>query len=70
MDSFRFWNIRGMNSTSKQVEISRFIKTNKVGLFGLLETKIKGDNWIKVKNKICDNWVVCTNTSYHKGGRI
>ncbi|XP_074299986.1 uncharacterized protein LOC141631182 [Silene latifolia] len=40
------------------------------GLYGLLETKIKGSQWIKVRNNICDNWSICTNNGYHPGGRI
>ncbi|XP_074297212.1 uncharacterized protein LOC141627913 [Silene latifolia] len=45
-------------------------KSNNVGLFGLLETKLKSRNWLKVKNNVCDSWSICTNNSHHKGGRI
>ncbi|XP_074298153.1 uncharacterized protein LOC141628972 [Silene latifolia] len=43
---------------------------NKVGLFGILETKIKSRNWNKVTNNICSNWAICTNSHLHSGGRI
>ncbi|XP_074300998.1 uncharacterized protein LOC141632342 [Silene latifolia] len=43
---------------------------NKVGLFGILETKIKSRNWNKVTNNICSNWAICTNSYLHSGGRI
>ncbi|XP_074305396.1 uncharacterized protein LOC141640524 [Silene latifolia] len=48
MGSIGFWNIRGMNSSKKQYEIKRFLSQNNVGLFGLLETKIKANNWNKL----------------------
>ncbi|XP_074292776.1 uncharacterized protein LOC141619656 [Silene latifolia] len=43
---------------------------NKVGLFGILEAKIKSRNWNKVTNNICSNWAICTNSHLHSGGRI
>ncbi|XP_074298341.1 uncharacterized protein LOC141629200 [Silene latifolia] len=55
---------------NKQLEIKRFLNQNNIGLFGLLETKIRGSNWLKVKNVMCDDWAIATNSSYHKGGRI
>ncbi|XP_074306200.1 uncharacterized protein LOC141641438 [Silene latifolia] len=59
-----------MNSSKKQYEIKRFLSQNNVGLFGLLETKIKASNWNKVRSSLCDDWSIVTNTSLHKGGRV
>ncbi|XP_074278320.1 uncharacterized protein LOC141601913 [Silene latifolia] len=70
MDNIGFWNIRGLNKLHKQSEIKRFLSQNNVGLFGLLETKVKSSNWLKVKKNVCDSWSICTNNSHHKGGRI
>ena len=70
MDRLGFQNVRGMNKVSKQHDIRKYIQANNVGLFGLLETKIKGSNWIQAKNNICDQWMVCTNSSHHRGGKI
>ncbi|XP_074299597.1 uncharacterized protein LOC141630732 [Silene latifolia] len=70
MGSLGFWNVRGLNNPIKQQEIKWFLHQNKLGLFGLLETKIKGSNWIKVRNNICEDWVICTNNITHKGGRV
>ncbi|XP_074305620.1 uncharacterized protein LOC141640841 [Silene latifolia] len=70
MGSCGIWNIRGLNNTNKQLEIKIFLSQNKVGLFGLLETKIKNDNWNKVRVNLCDDWSICTNSSLHKGRRI
>ncbi|XP_074319945.1 uncharacterized protein LOC141656786 [Silene latifolia] len=70
MYKFCFWNIRGLNSLSKQKHIKWFLHTQEIGLFGLLETKGKPSSLIAVRNTICENWCVSTNTSWHKGGRI
>ena len=70
MHRFRFWNVRGMNKPSKQLDIKHFITSNKVDLFGILETKVQGLGWNKIKNNICAIWMVCTNSSNSNGGRI
>ncbi|XP_074315509.1 uncharacterized protein LOC141651707 [Silene latifolia] len=70
MGSMGFWNIRGMNSLNKQNEIRWFLHQNNIGLFGLLETKIKGSQWVKVRNNICEHWSTCTNSGCHPGGRV
>ncbi|XP_074300904.1 uncharacterized protein LOC141632241 [Silene latifolia] len=44
--------------------------TPKVGLFGLLETKVKPSSLKGVRDNICNGWCVSTNTQYHKGGRV
>ncbi|XP_074306147.1 uncharacterized protein LOC141641381 [Silene latifolia] len=43
---------------------------NGVGLFGLLETKLKPSTLLKRPTSICDGWSVTTNSRWHKGGRI
>ncbi|XP_074277563.1 uncharacterized protein LOC141601198 [Silene latifolia] len=47
-----------------------FMHNNGVGLFGLLETKIKPSSLLKKNTSLCDGWSVTTNCSWHKGGRI
>ncbi|XP_074277174.1 uncharacterized protein LOC141600819 [Silene latifolia] len=41
-----------------------------VGLFGLIETKIKPTNLLNKNTSLCDVWSITTNCSWHKGGRI
>lgn len=41
MDRMGFWNVRGLNKVNKQKEMNLFMHNSNVGLFGLLETKIK-----------------------------
>ncbi|XP_074267076.1 uncharacterized protein LOC141590379 [Silene latifolia] len=70
MGSCGFWNIRGMNRSSKQNEIKWFLNQNKVGLYELLETRIRIRNWNKMSSYFCEEWAICTNNCCHDGGRI
>ncbi|KAJ8419711.1 LOW QUALITY PROTEIN: hypothetical protein Cgig2_028801 [Carnegiea gigantea] len=44
MVSVSSWNIRGLNWPNKQEDVHSFLQFNKVGLIGLLETKVKEKN--------------------------
>ncbi|XP_074314947.1 uncharacterized protein LOC141651123 [Silene latifolia] len=70
MSNWGFWNIRGMNSLSKQKSIKWFLNHHQIGLFALLETKVKPLALKTVRNNLCAEWCISTNTQYHKGGRI
>ena len=41
MDNIIAWSIRGLNWPNKQEDLKDFLHTNKGGLIGLIETKIK-----------------------------
>ncbi|KAK9750638.1 hypothetical protein RND81_02G209900 [Saponaria officinalis] len=70
MDKLGFWNVRGMNSLTKQNEIKWFLFHNKAGLFSLLETRVRSHNWSSIHNNICSDWSVITNNACHEGERI
>ena len=70
MVNIGFWNVRGMNSHTKQFEINRMISKNNVGLFGLLETRIKRSKMHNNVFTMDGKWSVVTNYSQHGGGRI
>ncbi|XP_021734972.1 uncharacterized protein LOC110701666 [Chenopodium quinoa] len=70
MDKLGFWNIRGLNKASKLCDVLWFIRHHGVGLFGLLETKVKVGKFGDVFNRLGSDWSVCANYPYHKGGRI
>ncbi|XP_074305250.1 uncharacterized protein LOC141640340 [Silene latifolia] len=70
MDSIGFWNIRGMNRVGKQKSINYFLQNKGIGLFGLLETKIKNKNFLKVVNSFNNGLCISANNGYHSGGRI
>ncbi|XP_074283237.1 uncharacterized protein LOC141607786 [Silene latifolia] len=65
-----FWNIRGFNSPTKQKHVKWFLHHHNVGLFGLLETKVKPSSLNSVRHNICEGWCISTNTQWHKGGRV
>ncbi|XP_074291258.1 uncharacterized protein LOC141618033 [Silene latifolia] len=70
MHSIGFWNVRGLNDLNKQKIFKWFMHNNGVGLFDLLETKLKPSKLLNKMTTICDGWSVSTNCSWHKGGRI
>ena len=70
MDSIASWNIRGLNWPNKQEDVNIFLHANKIGLVGLLETKIKEHNVQKVANKMFHNWEWIHNFSLNPKGRI
>ncbi|XP_060217139.1 uncharacterized protein LOC132644565 [Lycium barbarum] len=70
MDKIGFWNNRGMNRQDKQRKISLFMYNNKVGLFGLLETKIQRSKASIVALNLCKDWSFSTNLAHHPSGRI
>jgi len=70
MDNVVSWNIWGLNSPNKQEDLKLFLYSNKVGLIGLLETKIilhKVDN---IANKVFMGWQWQHNFHLNSKGRI
>ncbi|XP_074314511.1 uncharacterized protein LOC141649728 [Silene latifolia] len=58
-----------MNRVNKQKFINFFLQNKGVGLFGLLETKIKSKSFNRAVN-IFNNWCISTNNGYHNNVRI
>ncbi|XP_074291826.1 uncharacterized protein LOC141618631 [Silene latifolia] len=59
-----------MNNPNKQLEIKRFLYRNKIGLFGLVETKIKELDFLSTLNKLGHYWEGVNNNNHHPGGRV
>ncbi|XP_075096511.1 uncharacterized protein LOC142174589 [Nicotiana tabacum] len=70
MDIIGFWNTRGLNKPHKQKEINLFMNNQRVGLFGLLETKIKRAKAQQAALNLCNGWSFTTNLIKHPAGRI
>lgn len=65
------WNIRGLNNPLKQAEIKSLIANKKIGVMGVLETRVKVDNMQLVwRNLKLANWNLVHNYSYDPLGRI
>ncbi|XP_074266455.1 uncharacterized protein LOC141589728 [Silene latifolia] len=70
MDNLGCWNVRGINNINKQSDIKWFLHQNKIGLYGLVETKVKSHNFNFVLNNIGNRWYGINNNVHHPGGRI
>jgi hypothetical protein len=64
------WNIRGLNKPLKQQEIKRSIRSKHVAIICLLETRVKEDNVLRIKDYICPSWMMVHNYDSHPLGRI
>lgn len=69
MDSLACWNVRGMNKSSRKIDIKSFLLSNKVYLVGLLETRISFHNRNKVL-KAFGSWQMTANYDYSSHGHI
>ncbi|XP_074293086.1 uncharacterized protein LOC141619998 [Silene latifolia] len=68
---YTFLDALNNSVTPKERKVVKwFMHNNGVGLFGLLETKIKPSSLLKKDTSLCEGWSVTTNCSWHKGGRI
>ena len=63
-------NVRGLNNVNKKNEVANTLSLLNVGMFGLLETKIKRHGLGPLYQRICYGWCVISNLSWRKGGRI
>ncbi|XP_074271470.1 uncharacterized protein LOC141595405 [Silene latifolia] len=63
------WNIRGLNDPIKQQEIKGYLIKNKVEVFGLLETRVKINNFAAIIRNF-PFYSVINNYSHHYNGRI
>ena len=50
------WNIRGLNSSSKQKEVEWCIRNNNVAIFAILETKVSCNNRESIGRRVFKEW--------------
>jgi len=70
MDNITSWNNQGLNSPNKQEDVKMFPNKTKIGLVGLLGSKVKHKNEEEVASKLFGNWNWHTNARYGPKGRI
>lgn len=70
MDNILSWNVRGLDSKKKQVEVTNFLISHNIRLFSLLETKVKAPNLGDFYLNVCPGWCITTNNTWHGNGRI
>ena len=56
MNRIYSWNVRGLNWPNKQEDIKIFLHEKKIGIIGLLETKVKERNVDKIASRLFQGW--------------
>ncbi|XP_074288572.1 uncharacterized protein LOC141613726 [Silene latifolia] len=69
MHNIGFWNIEGLNDLNKQKVVKWFMHNNGVGLFGVLETKLKPNTLLKRPTSICDDFNTVLSPIERLGGQ-
>lgn len=64
------WNVKGINNSGKCHEVISHLKQMNPDIVIMLETRVKPQNAIKVRNKFGQKWKVIDNYSKHNKGRI
>ncbi|GAV75836.1 Exo_endo_phos domain-containing protein [Cephalotus follicularis] len=64
------WNIRGLNDTSKHKEVRIFVKKYGVAFLGLLETRVRSLNKVRVARGLVKGWSCVRNHKDLLLGRI
>jgi len=70
MDKIVSWNIRGLNWPNKQEDLKSFLHINKVGMVGLMETKIKMENDSHITARAFPRWRWENNCTPNIKGRL
>ena len=70
--AFKFgaWNVRGLNDPYKQKSVVDILRKENFRLFGLLETKIKIENFNVTVDKFLGNWDKMSNHNWSPLGRV
>lgn len=50
------WNVRGLNNDDSQKQVMDLIRSSNFSFCGLLETKVKKKNLLKICSKVLGNW--------------
>jgi hypothetical protein len=64
------WKIRGLNKPFKHREVKKMVNRLKISILCLVETKVKQENVLKVKDAVIPRWEILHNYSAHWLGRI
>ncbi|XP_074292581.1 uncharacterized protein LOC141619461 [Silene latifolia] len=70
MGSVGFLDVRGRNKVNKQGDVRRFLHLNNVGLFGLVETRVRSSNINQVQQNLGTKWQFIVNNDIKDKSRI
>lgn len=65
-----FWNIRGLNKSSKQFVIRDWVSRNSLKFGCILETKVKQNRTDRVMHSMLQDWNLVLNYEFSRRGRI
>ena len=65
-----YWNIRGLNNPSKQHEIVKFVLSNHIDVLGIIESKVRIPNQVKIQRSFLPSWKFVTNSLPNSVDRI
>lgn len=64
------WNVRRFTEPARAKEALKILVEYKVGLFALVETKVKKVNFDRITNRMGDKWRWIENYDCNESGRI
>lgn len=64
------WNVRGMNDPSRERDVHELLVEHKIGIVGLLETKVKQSNVGRIENRVNGNCRWINNCGSDDAGRV
>ena len=65
------WNVRGLNGSTRKLDVQRWIRTNRLSIGGLLETRVKQENLDSLIMATFPGWSFDSNHSLEAdNGRI
>ena len=70
MDRLVCWNVRGIKSHQKQLDVKKFLNMKNVGVVSLLKTKVKTPKLGDLYQRLFVGWCFTSTLVNHKGGRI
>ncbi|XP_074267220.1 uncharacterized protein LOC141590534 [Silene latifolia] len=70
MNNIGSWNVRGINGANKQQDVKKFLYHNNIGLYGLVETKVKEHGFLTILHNLELHWEGINNNNLHNGGRV
>ena len=65
-----FWNVRGLNKSSKHSVIKKWIEENNFQFGCLVETRVKESKVSQLVGKLFKDWSLLTNYEHNRRGRI
>lgn len=70
MTDILFWNVRGLNNNIRINDVKDAIQEKRLGLIGLVETKVRTENASRIARQISSSWSFLHNYLSDDHGRV